>query len=101
MLAPVHRFIAAESRHAAIEMEGLRIIADKVEIISRLRRELRHGDTPLFGVWFIGLEILAAKAPSVSTGTYGNRKIKATAQRTESCSKVPYLLYQSDWLCYG
>ena len=65
VLAPVYSFIASESRHASIEVECLRIVADKVEIVSRLRCELRHGDTTFFGVWLIGLEILAAEAPCV------------------------------------
>ena len=65
VLAPIHRFISTESRYTAIEVESLRIVADKVEIIARLCRELRHRNTTFFSVWLIGLEILSSEVPSV------------------------------------
>jgi len=64
-LTPVYRFISADGRHAAIEVEGLRVVAQQMQVVADLASELRHRDTPFFAVWLVGLEILAAESPCV------------------------------------
>ena len=65
MLAPVYCLISAESRHTAIKMEGLRVVADDMEIIPDLSRELRHRDAALLSIGSVSLEKFTSEAPSI------------------------------------
>ena len=82
-LTPVYRFISAEGRHATIEVKSLRVVAQQVEIVAYLARELRNRDTTFFAVWLVSPEILAAKSPCVGVtlenGVIDTERIAAVA----------------------
>ena len=66
VLAPVDHHISGKDGYASVKVECHGVVADKVEIVTGLARELSHRDAPLFAVGLVGPEILAAERPSVA-----------------------------------
>ena len=64
-VTPVDGLVSSESRHAAVEVECLRVVADKVEVVTGLPCELCHRDAAFLSVGLVGLEITASETPSV------------------------------------
>ena len=54
-------------------MEGLRVVADDMEIVAEFAGELSDGDAPFLAVWFIGLEIFATERPRIGIVALDNR----------------------------
>ena len=72
LFAPVHRFISGKSRSPCIDEHDFTGIGEYLEVVSPLRRELRHGYLPVL-VRVVLQQVFAAEHPFVPLFRVGGK----------------------------
>ena len=72
LFAPVHRFISGKSRSPCIDEHDFTGIGEYLEVVSPLRRELRHGYLPVL-VRVVLQQVLAAEHPFIPLFRVGGK----------------------------
>ena len=72
LFAPVHRFISGKSRSPCIDEHDFTGIGEYLEVVSPLRRELRHGYLPVL-VRVVLQQVFAAEHPFIPLFRVGGK----------------------------